>query len=97
MTTPRECPWCVSARQLGNPDPDHGPHEGWLRELEDYLAATARAATERHEAERATWDAVLAEAERRGACLACLAASDWRERSRYVRHRRPDFHAAGAA
>lgn len=98
MTTAAGCDWCVSARQLGDPNPDHGPHEGWLREVEDGLAALARKTTERLATERAARGAVLGEATERGACLTCLAASDWRVRPRYVKHRRADFHGeAGAA
>lgn len=35
---------------------------------------------------------VTAEAERRGACLRCLAASPWETRPRYVVHRSTDYH-----
>lgn len=33
------------------------------------------------------------EAAERGRCDACLLASDWRRKPRFVRHRRTDFHA----
>jgi hypothetical protein len=46
----------------------------------------------REEAER--WAEVRAEAEKRGACVACLYRSQWRYGTpKYVKHRTLDYHA----
>ena len=69
------------------------------RRKRDHEAAMARIEAERHE-RTDKWAAVAAEAERRGACLACLRASAWESygnpwnarpegRARFVKHRGP--------
>lgn len=67
------------------------------RRKRDHEAAMARIAAERqHDTDK--WSEVRAEAEHRGACVACLRASDWRSygnpwnakpdgRAKFVRHR----------
>lgn len=92
---PTTCPWCASARQLGNPEPHHAQHETWRRELDTHLEETGRRTTRRLAADAAAWDAARAEAERRGACLDCLRKSDWHSHPRHVRHRRADIHPKG--
>jgi len=58
--------------------------------------ADAQAATaERSRIARdAAWAQAVAEAERRGACLACLRRSRWESAPRFIRHRSPDYHTS---
>jgi hypothetical protein len=62
-------------------------------DLRAAAAAAAQTAQRAREADQMLWQERLAEAKARGACAECLRASYWRDRPRFVRHRRPDFHS----
>jgi hypothetical protein len=73
-------------------DAEEGERKRSAQDIADFVA---RQANERRAREAALWEELTAEAERRGACMQCLSESDWRgdrERAKFVRHRRADFH-----
>ncbi len=84
-------------RRAARSRPDrHAAEDARKRHNASIARFEAGQAEDRRKAEAALWDELAAQAAQRGACLQCLAASDWRgdrRRARFIRHRKPGYHA----
>ncbi len=86
----------MNAAQLAAARERHAAGDARKRHNASIARFEARQAEERHKADAALWDELAAQAAQRGACLQCLAESDWRgdrRRARFIRHRKPGYHA----